>query len=193
MSHLLDTLVAGMGRASLVLAWLAGALILACVALVTVEVVLRRTGGGLGLAHELSGYALAIAASWSFAHALFCRAHIRVDAVYLLLGPKTRGLLDALALGALLSLAIAAIIGGWDVFWGSWSRGSSANTPWQTPLWIPQLLWLVGLIWFALAAAALLVKALVALAAGHTDQVQALAGSPTLDRPWQGPPQEPGR
>ncbi len=34
-------------------------------------------------------------------------------------------------------------------------RGSRANTPLETPLWIPQGIWFAGWAWFALSATAL--------------------------------------
>jgi TRAP-type mannitol/chloroaromatic compound transport system permease small subunit len=61
------------------------------VLLIAVEIVMRRTvGTSPGLSFEYSGYVLGISASWSFAYALFHKAHIRIDAAYVRFAPKGR-------------------------------------------------------------------------------------------------------
>jgi hypothetical protein len=57
--------------------------------------------------------------------------------------------------------------------------GSLAPTPLQTPIWIPQTIWLVGLTLFAVVAIFLAVRAVLALFKG-VDAVNAVAGPPSL-------------
>jgi TRAP-type mannitol/chloroaromatic compound transport system permease small subunit len=60
-----------------------GLLILAAALLVSVDVILRKLANTtLGGADELSGYALAIGSTWSFAFVLLARGHVRIDALY---------------------------------------------------------------------------------------------------------------
>ncbi len=51
----------------------------------------------------------------------------------------------------------------------------------ETPLWIPQLLWVVGLLWFALTVGVLLLRTLVAVGERDPGSAQLHAGSPTLE------------
>lgn len=178
----LDRLIAAMDTGSLWLARLGGLLILATVAMVTLEVLSRALiGESLGASTELSGYVLAISSSWAFAHALFRKAHIRIDVAYMRLPETPRAVLDLLAL-AMLALVCVLVVGAvTDIAMHSFSRGSTANTPLQTPLWIPQGLWAGGLTWFTLAVLVLLARVLVALLARDPAAAQRVASSATLD------------
>lgn len=178
----LDRTLAGMAWVSRAGAWVGGALLFASVALIAVEVVLRKLfTATLHGAHELSAYAFALVVSWGFAYALFQKAHIRIDVVYVRLPRALRIALDLLALLALAALAGLMSWGAWGVLSGSLERGSTANSPLATPLWIPQLLWVVGLVWFALSVAALILRSLVALGERDPESVRRHAGSPTLE------------
>jgi len=186
MAAALDILVDRVDRISRWLAYLGGVMLLVTVALVILEIVLRRVFAvSLALGFEMSGYALAISSSWAFAYALFCRAHIRIDAAYVRLGQRMRIGLDILALTMFVAFAMVVCEAAGGVLFESVSRHSLSNTPLQTPLWIPQGLWLAGLVWFAFATALLLVRVLFAAASGDAETVQRLAGSQTLDEQIQ--------
>lgn len=178
----LDRLIVAMDTGSLWLARLGGLLILLTVGMVTLEVITRSVWGrSLGASTELSGYVLAISASWSFAHALFRKAHIRIDLLYLYLTRTPRAVLDLVALASLglfCVFVVGAVIG---VASHSYAQGSLANTPLLTPLWIPQWLWAGGMLWFSISVAVLLLRVILALVSLQPGQVQRLAGSPTLD------------
>lgn len=58
--------------------------------------------------------------------------------------------------------------------------GSRASTPLQTPLWIPQSIWVAGLSFFAFVAVAMAAHALVLLMRDHM-QVNQNYGPPSLD------------
>ncbi|MCS4504278.1 hypothetical protein KBTX_01096 [wastewater metagenome] len=178
----LDCLITGMDVVSLWLARLGGLLILATVAMVTLEILSRGLlGESLGASTELSGYVLAISASWSFAHSLLRKAHIRIDVLYVLMPRPVRAVLDLLAL-AMLALFCVFVVGAvTGVAGNSFADNALANTPLQTPLWVPQGLWAGGLIWFSLVVAVLLLRVLVALIARDPAGAQRVAGSATLD------------
>lgn len=181
-NSVLDRVLAGVQVGSLWFARAGGVLILLTVALVTIEVVTRQTMGRSPVhATELTGYIMAISASWSFAYTLMCKAHIRIDALYLNFPMKVRGLLDLVALLAMAMFAILVVDAVFEVVNASYTGGSTANTPLGTPLWMPQALWMVGLVWFSFAVSMVSLRALTGLLGGDVEGVQQLAGSPTLD------------
>lgn len=170
-------------RLSRVAAWAGGALLLLSAGLISVEVVLRKAFAlSIGGADELSSYALAIGSSWAFAYALFRKAHVRVDVLYTRLPLQVRAALDVVSLALLSTITYLLARHGYEVFNTSLQRQATANTPLQTPLWIPQGLWFTGLVWFALATALLFVRTAWALARGHWKTVQHLAGTSTLEQ-----------
>jgi TRAP-type C4-dicarboxylate transport system permease small subunit len=163
-------------------AWVGGALLLAASALIGVEVLLRKLFSvSLGGADELSSYALAISTAWSLAYALFRKAHIRVDVLYVRLAGAARSALDLLSLAMLMLFMAPLTWYALKVFQTSMRRGSTANTPLQTPLWLPQGLWLVGLAGFTLAVLVVLIITVIRLARGEVEAAQALAGATTLE------------
>ena len=162
-------------------AWFGGALLIAAALLVGVEVVIRKVFSlSVGGADELAGYALAISTSWALAFTLLERAHIRIDSLYVHLPVRLCALLDIA--GLLLLTAFFALITwyGYGVFQTSYALGARSMSPLGTPLLLPQLLWVLGLVMFLAIALLLLIRALVALVVGDLATVQALVGSRTL-------------
>lgn len=181
-NSILDRLLAGIQVGSLWLARTGGVLILLTVALVTIEVLSRQlTGRSAVHATELTGYIMAISASWSFAYTLMSKAHIRIDALYLNFSMKVRGVLDLVAMMAMAIFCLLMVGAVFDVLTHSYSAGSTANTPLGTPLWIPQALWFAGLTWFCFAVCVMCLRVFFGLLSGDDQGVQQLAGSPTLD------------
>jgi TRAP-type mannitol/chloroaromatic compound transport system permease small subunit len=159
-------------------AWFGGLLIIASALLVGVEVVIRKAFTlSIGGADELSGYALAIAASWALAFALLERAHIRIDSLYVRLPVRLCALLDLVSLA--LFIAFIALIAwyGFGVFSTSYSLGARSLSPLGTPLVVPQLLWVLGFVMFLAIALVLFARALIALIAGDLAAVRRLVGS----------------
>jgi len=64
----------------------------------------------------------------------------------------------------------------WPVLEKTILRGSTANTPLETPLWIPQGIWFGGWLWFALTSTALTLIGLYYLLSGHTKDFDATLG-----------------
>ena len=173
--RLTDVLVTAVRRTSRAMAWVAGGLLLVAVAMVVAEIVLRLMGSGLASAHELSGYILAVVSAWGFAYALVERAHVRIDVVYLNCRTPLRAAMDALALVTVAAVAAVIVWQAIGVVDTSIARGSRANTPLQTPLWIPQAIWFAGLVWFLITALVLTLRVAVALVARRPDLVVALS------------------
>ncbi|MEM9605219.1 MAG: TRAP transporter small permease [Pseudomonadota bacterium] len=182
----MQSLVSALHRTSRVLVWIGGALILGSAVLVTVEVVLRKLfNTSIGGADELSGYAFAVATSLGFAYALFERAHIRVDALLVVL---PRGARIALSFfGLALLIGFAAVIGwqAWALVGDTLQYGSRSITPLRTPLAIPQIPWLLGWGFFVLCGIVLFVAALWNLLKGDPAATERLIGVKTLDEQIQ--------
>ncbi|RBP32625.1 TRAP-type mannitol/chloroaromatic compound transport system permease small subunit [Marinobacter pelagius] len=178
----LDRILQGVRTGSLWLARAGGILILLTVILVTIEVLSRQFFGRSNVhATEITGYVMAISASWAFAYTLMRKAHIRIDALYLKFPVSVRGVLDLIALLSLALFCVLVVGAAFGVTEHSFSAGARANTPLGTPVWIPQALWLLGLVWFSIAVVLMSLRVFLGLIAGHAEEVQWLAGSPTLD------------
>ncbi len=157
--------------------WVGGSMLLVCAVMVTVEVILRKVFVvSVGGANEFSGYALAISASWAFAYTLLHRGHIRIDAVHRQLPRRVRASLDVLAIACLAIFMAVLSRHAVVVLLNSIKLGATSNTPISTPLWIPQLLWLVGLVVFWLVSLYLLFCVVRAYFKGDLDRVNRLAG-----------------
>lgn len=178
----LNRILQGVHIGSLWLARAGGLLILLTVILVTLEVLSRQFFGRSNMhATEITGYVMAISTSWAFAYTLVRKAHIRIDALYLKFPVNIRGFLDLISLLSLALFCILVVGAAFDVTEHSYSSGALANTPLGTPLWIPKALWLLGLTWFSIAVVLITFRVLLGLIGGQVDEVQSLAGSPTLD------------
>ena len=157
--------------------WIGGALTLASVLLITYDVVVRRIFGiSLGGSDELSGYVFAIGTSWALAFTALSRANVRVDVLYKHLPVRVGAVLDWLALVALGVFAAYLTRHAYGVAMTSWTQQAAANTPLATPLWIPQTLWLLGLAWFCIVLALMLLQASVALVTGDLETLRAVCG-----------------
>jgi TRAP-type C4-dicarboxylate transport system permease small subunit len=175
------SLLGGLSRAAEHLSrwavWFGGALTIGSVLLITFDVLARKFFGfTTGGADELSSYAFAISTSWAFAFATLQRANVRVDVLYQYLPVRLSAVLDWLSVVALGVFMVMLTYYAYDVAATSWAQNSAANTPLATPLYIPQGLWLLGLIWMCLVLALMLVRSSVALVTGRFDDVKAIAG-----------------
>lgn len=157
--------------------WFGGALTLASVFLISFDVLARKffnfTTGG---ADELSGYAFAISTSWALAFATLQRANVRVDVIYGMLPVRVAAVLDWVSMVALGVFMAYLTYYGYGVAQTSWAQHSAANTPLGTPLWIPQSLWVLGLVWMCIVLALMLLRASVALVTGDLEMISALFG-----------------
>ena len=154
-----------------------GFMLLAAALIITFEIAARKLFLlPFNVGTELSTYALATGASWSFSYALLRRAHVRVDVLRKPFPPAGRCLLDILALLSLTALAFVLSYFAWQTAATSWIFEARENTPLATPLAIPQGLWFLGISWFALVAAEQSVMAVLAFARGHVAEAIRIAG-----------------
>lgn len=149
-----------------------GLIFVALSLLVAVETVMRKTFNvSLQGADELGGYALAVGATIAFSLALIGRSHIRVDVFHDRLPALLQTVLNWLS--ALLLAAFAGLVAwlAWFVIQDSAAYKSVSQTPWATPLVLPQSVWLGGLVVFALVAAGYALRATWLLLRGRSAQL----------------------
>ena len=178
--------VSAMHGLSRVLVWIGGVLILGSAVLVTVEVILRKFFNvSIGGADEISGYAFAIATSLGFAFALFERAHIRVDALFVVLPRAARLALSFFGLALLIGFAAVIGIQAFSLVSDTLEFGSRSITPLRTPLAWPQIPWLIGWAFFIFCGIVLFIGALYAVLTGAPDKAEKMIGVKTLDEQIQ--------
>ncbi|OWX99686.1 C4-dicarboxylate ABC transporter permease [Thioclava sp. F1Mire-8] len=180
----LATLEGALRRANRLVALILGAALVATVLFVLVDGVGRKTGwGSLGGSDEISGYVMAAVASWGLGCALLDRAHVRIDLIRQRLAPVGQGLMDLFAMIVTNGVVLLIAWYCWPVLQKTIERGSRANTPLETPLWIPQGIWFAGWAWFALSATALSLIGIAYLASGHrTELANAIGLGSELDQ-----------
>jgi TRAP-type C4-dicarboxylate transport system permease small subunit len=145
-----------------------GLVFLGLAVVVTVETVTRKLFNvSLQGADELGGYALAVGATFGFSIALLGRTHVRVDVLHDKLPTWVQGGLNWLSAISLAALALLLAYLAWFVIQDTQAYKSVAQTPWATPLVIPQTAWLVGLIIFAVIALGSAIYATSLLLKGH--------------------------
>jgi TRAP-type mannitol/chloroaromatic compound transport system permease small subunit len=92
----------------------------------------------------MSGYVLAMAATWAFSYSLRSGAHVRIDVLLPYMGAKTRGVADWAAMGAVLFLGWVTMWKMWETVVNNYSRGVVTNDYPLTPLFIPKTVVAIG-------------------------------------------------
>ncbi len=160
----------------------AGYALLLLAGLTTFEIIARKLFNfSIQGVDELGGYALAITASLGFGYAALERAHTRVDFLLRHLPERVRAVVHALSWTILCAQALFMTWHARGALSETLLFGSVANSPLQTPLWIPQLLWLAGFCIFFASTALMAGRAWRALASGVPGAVDLAAGNPSLD------------
>jgi TRAP-type mannitol/chloroaromatic compound transport system permease small subunit len=178
----LDSALAAAQRCARLGALGGGLLILAAALLVSVDVTLRKLlSVTLGGADELSGYALAIGSTWSFAFVLLARGHVRIDALYQHLPRKLAAACDLIAIVALLVFASLIAWHGAGVLAQSWQLGARSNSALAVPLAVPQALWWIGYLGFVICAVLLLLRAAAAMLVGDVATANRLIGARSIE------------
>lgn len=149
-----------------------GVVLALTVAFIIVDITMRQIGRSLGGSDEISGYVMAIVASWGLSYTLLELAHVRIDLLRMRLQSVGRSVLDLLSMFSVAAIACVVAFYAWPVLAKSIQQGSRANTPLETPLWIPQVLWFSGRIWFALTSTVMLICAFGLLAQRQTAQFE---------------------
>ncbi len=174
----LETIHGYLQRFSLWAVWIAGLALLLSAVMVTVDVFFRKffslTMSG---SDEISGYVFAISTTWAYSYCLLNRSNVRIDVLYNFLPVRVRAVLDVLGIALLLYYMSYLMRKAFNVFWTSWTGNSVSTTTLQTPLWIPQFLWFLGLALFVVTLSFMLLYTLVSLLRGDVARVQRVAGA----------------
>ena len=163
------------------LALFAGVAVAALAVLITIDILGRDVFGvSVQGTDEIGGYVLAFVGSLGMALTLLRRGHPRID-LFFRFFPRT--LSDILHVLAQVTVAIFAIF----MTWHAWSElavtlrfGAITNTPLQTPLWVPQAVWVAGMAFFALTACLTTAHAILLLLTDR-DAIARHYGSPSVD------------
>jgi TRAP-type mannitol/chloroaromatic compound transport system permease small subunit len=177
------------GKASAALAACTDVAALACgwwlialSAVTCVEMLGRKVlGFSLQGVDEVGAYTYAVVGSIGFAHTLITRSHTRVDFLISRFSTRARAVLNLLAMLSLAGLAVLCLWRGLHVVLESIDMGSTASTPLATPMWIPQVIWLLGYVLFSLVALLAAWHALRLFVQGHHAQLNEQFAPQTLD------------
>lgn len=157
-------------RIETLLATIFGGIFLALSVVVAVETVSRKLFNvSLQGADELGGYALAVGSTIAFSLALMGRNHIRVDVFHEKFPRSLQAALNWLSIVALAAFGAFIAWLAFKVIGDTLQYGSTAQTPWATPLIWPQGVWYAGLVIFALVAAGYAVRATLLLFSRRID------------------------
>jgi TRAP-type C4-dicarboxylate transport system permease small subunit len=157
-----------------------GYAVLAYALLLSFEIVSRKLfNSSFKGIDELGGFVLAISAAIGASYTMALRGHTRVD-VFLVRMPKTvQAWLNALAMVSMAGFAGFSAWRGVAVLLDTIEFGSvSPNL--QQPLWIPQLIWVAGLVLFAAIAMLYGAHALYLLVTGRPE-INTLYGPLSVD------------
>ncbi|MEZ5583340.1 MAG: TRAP transporter small permease [Candidatus Competibacteraceae bacterium] len=157
-------------------AMLIGATLLACAAFVLVDIILRKFGSSFGGTDEISGYVMAIVTSWGMGFALLELSHVRIDILRGRVGALGHTLFDLFSMIVLSTTITLIALRCWPVLERSITNSSRANTPLETPLWMVQLPWLTGWVWFGIVAWLTLLAALLLVLRGQFEASEAAIG-----------------
>ena len=157
-------------RIETVLAMGFGGIFIVFAFVVSIETICRKVFNfSLQGADELGGYALAVGSTIAFSLALMGRCHIRVDVFHGQFSRRWQALLNWLSIVSLALFGLFIVYVAFKVLADTLEYGSTAQTPWATPLIWPQSVWYVGLVVFALVASGYAIRASLLLLGGRID------------------------
>jgi TRAP-type C4-dicarboxylate transport system permease small subunit len=168
--------------------WCGGAMIFAAAVIVSAEVLLRKglgrivgTGFVFSGSDEISSFLFAVGTSWSLAYVLIMRSHVRIDVLYSVFRPRTRAILDLVALLALGIFSAAVLERSWDLASTSYIQEIRSNSPQRLSLAWAQLPWFAGIALFFIVLVLAFLRSATALLRGDYAQAATIAGVPTMD------------
>jgi TRAP-type C4-dicarboxylate transport system permease small subunit len=170
----LEVVVARIGKGTTAVA---GWLYLAGAVFVTFNVFSRRFLGfsSPGVV-EVTGYLLAAGISLGLAETLTTRGHIRVDVLVRSFPIGIRVYMHTIALAFLTGFGALLAVRSADVVTTSWELGSRDTTELETPLFVPEGIWLAGIVLFSLLLVLMLIRVLGLLIRGQHAELDRLLG-----------------
>jgi TRAP-type C4-dicarboxylate transport system permease small subunit len=127
------------------MAWVCGLELLLLGFFITYQVIARKLLWVMAPATDvMSGYVLAMAATWAFSYSLRSGSHVRIDVLLPYMSKNIRAIADLMAVFA---VAFFAYITAWKM-WGNvvdnYTRGVVTNDYPLTPLFIPKIVVALG-------------------------------------------------
>ena len=129
---------------------------------------------------EVGGYTLAIVGAIGFSYTLITRGHTRIDFLVSKLPERWRSVLNMLAMVTLAAMALFAVLRCWVVLSESIEFQSHSTTPLQTPMWLPQSMWLTGWALFAIVAIYMALHSVALFVGGRHAELNKAYGPQTL-------------
>ena len=167
---------------SKIFAVIGGILLFVMSGLIGVEVIIRKFFAlSLSGIEEFSGYTLAIVSMIAFSYTFLKKGHVRIDILYQKFSRPFRHALDLMSVLMIIIFSYVMIYFSYKTLHMSILRSSKANTTLQTPLWIPQLFWFLGTVFFAITATVVLVKLIKHLIRKEYHTATVLSGCTTID------------
>jgi len=174
------TFLTAVARVNRFFAYVSGYALLGLSFLIVFEIFARRLFGfSIQGVDELGGYIVATTGTFSFAYGLIERSHTRIDIVLDKVPQSGRAVLNATSFVMVAAAALFMVWYGWPALSESLLFNSRSATPLQTPIWIPQSIWMSGLALFAVTAITMALHAVV-LAVRDPQQANQRYGPPSI-------------
>jgi len=142
-----------------VMAWVCGLELLLLGFFITYQVIARKLLWVMAPATDvMSGYVLAMAATWAFSYSLRSGSHVRIDVLLPYMSKNIRAIADLMAVFA---VAFFAYITAWKM-WGNvvdnYTRGVVTNDYPLTPLFIPKIVVALGFTFLVITAVQMMIS-----------------------------------
>ncbi len=157
--------------------WLIGLSVMTCVEMLGRKLFAFSLQG----VDEIGAYTFAIVSAIGFSYALLTRGHTRVDFLVSRFSERTRAVLNFTAVITLAGIGVLAAYRAYAVLAETIDLGSTAASPLATPLWVPQSLWFLGFVVFAVATLVAAAHACVLLGAKAWPEMNKRYGPQTLE------------
>jgi TRAP-type mannitol/chloroaromatic compound transport system permease small subunit len=183
----MERLWRGASVAALWGAWAGGSMILLAAVVVSVEVISRKLlSFAFSGSDEIAAYLFAVGTSWSLAHVMVTRGHVRIDVVYGNLGARGKAAFDLIAIVGLAILVLAIVDRAGEIFFDNLAGANRSNTPLRIPLAWPQAPWFAGFVLFLIVTVLAFLRSAQALVRGDFATVSGTIGVPSQDEEVKG-------
>jgi len=127
------------------MAWVCGLELLLLGFFITYQVIARKLLWVMAPATDvMSGYVLAMAATWAFSYSLRSGSHVRIDVLLPYMSKNIRAIADFVAVFAVAFFAYVTALKMWGNVVDNYQRGVVTNDYPLTPLFIPKIVVALG-------------------------------------------------
>ena len=128
-----------------IMAWVCGLELLLLGFFITYQVIARKLLWVMAPATDvMSGYVLAMAATWAFSYSLRSGSHVRIDVLLPYMSKNIRAIADWVAVLAVAFFAYVTALKMWGNVVDNYQRGVVTNDYPLTPLFIPKIVVALG-------------------------------------------------